>query len=183
MTSEAAAASRSKSAEEAPPLCARSRRRGARAHLRRAADWTFIALFPLYWTLSTSFKLGRDVTQGHLIPWLDFSPGWKGWQSLGLSPDTIFATSNVRDEFLKKFFNSVICSVGASAVAVVIGSLAAYGLSRFDYKFGRWRNQDMSFFFLSQLILPPVVWRCRSWFSTRNSRCSTRKSASCSFTR
>ena len=39
----------------------------------------------------------------------------------------------------------------------VIGSLAAYGLSRFDYKFGPWRNRDIAFFFLSQLILPPVV--------------------------
>src|ERR1700735_5815701 len=84
--------------------------------------WTFIALFPIYWTLSTSCELGRDVTQGHLIPWVDFAPAWKGWQSLGLSPDTIFETSNVRDEFLKKFINSVICSVGASAFAIVIGS-------------------------------------------------------------
>jgi len=81
--------------------------------------WTFIALFPIYWTLSTSMKLGRDVTQGHL--------------------------------------NSVICSAGASFFAIVIGSLAAYGLSRFDYKFGPWRNKDISFFFVSQLILPPVV--------------------------
>jgi multiple sugar transport system permease protein len=121
------------------------------------AIWTFIALFPLYWTLSTSFKLGRDVTQGHLIPWVDFSPSWKGFQSLGLSPDTLFAISNVRAEFLNKFTNSVFVSVAASALAVVIGSLAAYGLSRFDYKLGRWRNQDISFFFLSQLILPPVV--------------------------
>jgi multiple sugar transport system permease protein len=121
------------------------------------AIWTFIALFPLYWTLSTSMKLGKDVTQGHLIPWLDFMPSWKGFQSLGLSPDTIFATSNVRDEFLKRFVNSVIASVGASSLAVVIGSLAAYGLSRFEYKFGPWRNKDISFFFLSQLILPPVV--------------------------
>src|SRR6476646_8093685 len=119
--------------------------------------WTIIALFPIYWTLSTSMKLGRDVTQGHLIPWVDFMPAWKGWQSLGLSPDTIFATSNVRGEFLKKFVNSVICSVGASFFAIVIGSLAAYGLSRFDYKFGPWRNKDISFFFVSQLILPPVV--------------------------
>ena len=119
--------------------------------------WTVIALFPIYWTLSTSMKLGRDVTQGHLIPWVDFMPRWKGWQSLGLSPDTIFNTSNVREEFVNKFVNSVICSVGASAFAIVIGSLAAYGLSRFDYKFGPWRNKDISFFFVSQLILPPVV--------------------------
>jgi multiple sugar transport system permease protein len=121
------------------------------------AIWTFIALFPLYWTLTTAFKLGRDVTQGHLIPWVDYSPSWKGFQSLGLSPDTIYAISNVRAEFLNKFVNSVIVSVGASAIAVIIGSLAAYGLSRFDYKLGRWRNQDISFFFLSQLVLPPVV--------------------------
>jgi multiple sugar transport system permease protein len=40
---------------------------------------------------------------------------------------------------------------------VAIGSLAAYGLSRFEYKFGPWRNKDIAFFFLSQLILPPVV--------------------------
>jgi multiple sugar transport system permease protein len=119
--------------------------------------WTIIALFPIYWTLSTSLKLGRDVTQGHLIPWVDFTPSWRGWQSLGFSPDTIFTTSNVRDEFLKKFVNSVMCSIGASALAVMIGSLAAYGLSRFDYRFGPWRNKDILFFFVSQLIIPPVV--------------------------
>jgi multiple sugar transport system permease protein len=119
--------------------------------------WTIVALFPLYWTFSTSMKLGRDVTQGHLIPWLDFKPSWKGWQSLGLSPDTIFADSNVRDEFMKRFVNSAVASLGAAALAVGLGSLAAYGLSRFDYKFGPWRNKDISFFFLSQLILPPVV--------------------------
>jgi multiple sugar transport system permease protein len=158
VTSEAAANVMIEEREDAPSAMS-SVARVARRTLVYAAllIWTFIALFPLYWTFSTSFKLGRDVTQGHLIPWVDFSPSWKGWQSLGLSPDTIFATSNVRDEFLKKFFNSVTCSIGASALAIVIGSLAAYGLSRFDYKFGRWRNQDLSFFFLSQLILPPVV--------------------------
>jgi multiple sugar transport system permease protein len=119
--------------------------------------WTFISLFPIYWTLTTSFKTAVNVTQGHLIPWVDFMPDWKGWRSLGLSPDTIGQISTVRDEFLKRFENSIIASLGASALAVVIGSLAAYGLSRFDYKFAWMRNKDISFFFLSQLILPPVV--------------------------
>lgn len=119
--------------------------------------WTFISLFPIYWTLTTSFKTAVNVTQGHLIPWVEFTPDWKGWRSLGLSPDTIGQISTVRDEFLKRFENSIIASLGASALAVVIGSLAAYGLSRFDYKFAWMRNKDISFFFLSQLILPPVV--------------------------
>jgi multiple sugar transport system permease protein len=119
--------------------------------------WAFICLFPIFWTVSSSFKTAVDVTHGHLIPWLDFEPNWKGWRSLGLSPDTIGTAWNPRDEFLLRFENSVIASVGAALLACVIGSLAAYGLTRFEYKFGPWRNKDISFFFLSQLILPPVV--------------------------
>jgi multiple sugar transport system permease protein len=119
--------------------------------------WAFICLFPIYWTATTSFKVAVNVTQGHLIPWVDFQPDWKGWRSLGLSPDTIGETSTVRAEFLKRFENSILASIGASLLAVAIGSLAAYGLSRFEYRFGPWRNRDISFFFLSQLILPPVV--------------------------
>lgn len=119
--------------------------------------WTFVSLFPIYWTVTTSFKTAVDVTQGHLIPWVDFKPDWKGWRSLGLSPDTIGVTSTVRDEFMQRFGNSVVVTIGASLLAVVIGSLAAYGLTRFQYRFGPWRNKDIAFFFLSQLILPPVA--------------------------
>lgn len=135
-----------------------ARRIGSRALIYAALlFWTFICLFPIFWTVTTSFKVLVDITQGHLIPWLQYHPDWKGWRSLGLSPDTIFEQSTSREEFLKRFRNSIVASVGASAVATIIGSLAAYGLSRFNYKFGPWRNKDISFFFLSQLILPPVA--------------------------
>ena len=120
-------------------------------------SWTFICLFPIYWTVTTSFKSAIDVTQAHLIPWVDFQPDWKGWRSLGLSPDTLFGTSTARSEFVNRFVNSIITSVGASLLALILGSLAAYGLSRFRYKFAWMRNDDILFFFMSQLILPPVV--------------------------
>lgn len=119
--------------------------------------WAVVCIFPIFWTLTTSFKVARNVMQGDIIPWLQFTPNWLGWRSLGLSPDTISNISTVREEFLKRFFNSTIISVSASALAVGLGSLAAYGLSRFSYRFGFMRNSDISFFFLSQLILPPVV--------------------------
>jgi multiple sugar transport system permease protein len=119
--------------------------------------WAFLCLFPIYWTITTSFKTAVSVTQGHLIPWFDFTPKWIGFRSLGLSPETILQISTVREEFLKRFFNSVITSVSASVLAVMLGSLAAYGLSRFQYKLGFVKNSDISFFFLSQMILPPVV--------------------------
>jgi multiple sugar transport system permease protein len=119
--------------------------------------WSVICLFPIYWTLTTSFKMAPDVMKGNMIPWGDFTPKWLGWRSLGLSPDTWGAESTVRAEFLKRFANSAITSVTSSVLAVVLGSLAAYGLTRFSYKFGYMKNSDISFFFLSQLILPPVV--------------------------
>jgi multiple sugar transport system permease protein len=119
--------------------------------------WAFVSLFPVYWTITTSMKVAKDVQLGHMIPWVDFMPTWLGWRSLGLSPDTINSTSTVRIEFMSRFLNSIITAVGASILAVLIGGLAAYGLSRFQYKFLWMRNKDISFFFLSQLILPPVV--------------------------
>jgi len=119
--------------------------------------WAFICLFPIYWTVTTSFKAAPDVMKGNLVPWVDFVPKWLGLRSLGLSPETITAESTVRDEFLKRFWNSAIVAIGSSTIAVILGSCAAYGLSRFSFRFGFMRNSDISFFFLSQLILPPVV--------------------------
>ncbi len=119
--------------------------------------WAVICLFPIYWTLTTSFKAAPDVMKGNLVPWWDFTPKWLGMRSLGLSPETIFQESTVREEFLKRFWNSTIAATGSSALAVILGSCTAYGLSRFNYRFGFMRNSDISFFFISQLILPPVV--------------------------
>lgn len=119
--------------------------------------WAFICLFPIYWTITTSFKMAPDVMKGNMIPWWDYRPAWLGWRSLGLSPETIGAESTVRAEFLKRFSNSLVIALASSSLAVILGSMAAYGLSRFNYRFGFMKNSDISFFFLSQLILPPVV--------------------------
>ncbi len=119
--------------------------------------WTVIALFPIFWTFSTTFKVAKDVQLGHIVPWVQYQPGWLGLRAIGLSPDTIFNPSTPREEFIKRFLNSIQASIGASILALVLGSLAAYGLSRFQYRWKIWKNSDISFFFLSQLILPPVV--------------------------
>jgi multiple sugar transport system permease protein len=112
--------------------------------------WTVIALFPLYWMITLSFKNLRLITTGpFFIPWVDFTPVTLGWNDLW--------ESGQRTRFLTALRNSMICAVGSGALALVFGSMAGYGLSRFDYRFGIWRNRDISFFFLSQLILPPAA--------------------------
>ena len=55
--------------------------------------WAFLCLFPIYWTVTTTFKAAPDVMKGNLIPWWDFRPKWLGLKSLGLSPNTIFVPS------------------------------------------------------------------------------------------
>ena len=68
-------------------------------------------------------KMAPDVMKGNIIPWVDFTPKWLGWRSLGLSPETIGIRSTV-EEFLKRFWNSLYfgCS---SILAVGLGSCAA----------------------------------------------------------
>src|SRR5581483_8843723 len=51
--------------------------------------------------------------------------------------------------------NSMIISIGATVISVSLGTLAGYGLAR--YRFHRWRNRDMTLWFLSQRFLPPIV--------------------------
>jgi multiple sugar transport system permease protein len=132
--------------------------------------WAVICLFPIYWTATTSFKLAPNVMQGQMVPFpqswtpegpwaksVFYAPKWKGWESIGMSPQTLQQESTVRAEFLKRFGNSAIVALVSSTLAVVLGAMAAYGLSRFRYKWAWMKNDDILFFFLSQLILPPVV--------------------------
>lgn len=113
--------------------------------------WAVVCLFPLYWTVTTSIKPREAILQGpKYVPYVDFQPDDKGWFPL-------LYEQGQRSQFLKHFRNTLVVSTVAAACATVLGSLAAYGLTRFPYRFGPWNNQQISNFFLSQLILPPAA--------------------------
>ena len=115
------------------------------------ALWAFICIFPLYWTITTSVKSREAVIQGpKYIPYVDFQPDNKGWFPL-------LYEAGARSMFLKHFQNSLIVSLLAALLAVILGSLAAYGLSRYRYKYGPYDNGQIRNFFLAQLILPPAA--------------------------
>jgi multiple sugar transport system permease protein len=115
------------------------------------ALWAFICIFPLYWTITTSIKSREAVIQGpKYIPYVDFQPDNKGWFPL-------LYEAGARSSFLKHFQNSLIVSLLAALLAVILGSLAAYGLSRYRYKYGPYDNNQIRNFFLAQLILPPAA--------------------------
>jgi multiple sugar transport system permease protein len=114
--------------------------------------WALVALFPLYWLAITSFKQPIAVFQGpKYLPWIDFKPTLNAWKFLLTGPG--------HAAVLRDWRNSAIEAITSAALAVAIGSLAGYGLTRFSYRVPvlKWRNRDIAFWIISQRMLPPVV--------------------------
>ena len=107
---------------------------------------------------------------------------WKGWQSLGLSPDTIFTTSNVRDEFVNKFVNSVICSSAPPPSQLSSARWPPTGSAVSTTSSARGETRTSPSSSSRSSSFRPSSSRCRFSFSTRGWRCSTRGSASSSST-
>jgi multiple sugar transport system permease protein len=81
----------------------------------------FIALFPIYILLLTSFKSRRDVFSGILSLKASFS--LENYLEILNTYNFLF--------FLK---NSLIVATVATAVTIVLGSFAAYGFSKYEFK-------------------------------------------------
>lgn len=114
--------------------------------------WTVFCLFPIYWLIITSIKQPIAVFQGpKYFPWVDFRPTLDAWNFLLTGP-----TSR---QVIRSWTNSAILAIGSAVLAVAIGALAGYGLTRFRYLVPvlKWRNDNIAFWIISQRMLPPVV--------------------------
>lgn len=103
------------------------------------------ALFPLYWAFINSIKVPADVYGSKWIPFLQFDPTLKYW-------DDLLGEREVRSAIQ----NSAMISVGAATLALILGTLAAYGLARFVFRHPS--NGTITTWFLSQRVLPPVIF-------------------------
>ena len=109
-----------------------------------AVCWAF---FPFYWAIITSFKPpGVILTKPSLVPFLQFKPTLLNWYNEYVTRGR---------EIVGALVNSLIIAGGATLVAVALGTMAGYGLARF--RFNRWKNKDMTLWFLSQRFLPPMA--------------------------
>jgi multiple sugar transport system permease protein len=105
-----------------------------------------IFVFPIYWAFSQSLRNPIDTftVAGIGIPWLNFTPTLNNWIDQLGTPETGQA-----------LINSTYISVSAAALALLLGTPAAYAIARF--RFERWKNRDITVWFLSQRVLPPVA--------------------------
>jgi multiple sugar transport system permease protein len=102
-------------------------------------------LFPFYWAFLNSIKTPDETFQPTWIPFLQFQPTLEHWRSQ-------LATPEIRHALL----NSTIISIGAATIALLLGTLAAYALARFRFK--RPSNGALTTWFISQRVLPPVLF-------------------------
>ncbi len=113
------------------------------------AIWSFLVFFPLYWVAITAFKLPVAVNAATTyLPWVDFQPSLDAW---------VYLLVDIRNQVVKPYVNSIIIANAAAALALLLGSAAGYGLTRFPYRFLVWQNHDIALWFLSQRAVPPVV--------------------------
>ncbi len=101
------------------PRQQRGSRLGRIASYTALAVATFSALFPLFWTVSTSIK-NRVDTFANPPKFVDFAPTAKNYRSLFASP-----------EFTKIYGNTIVITGASTVISVLIGTLAAYALARY----------------------------------------------------
>ncbi|HYY58057.1 MAG TPA: carbohydrate ABC transporter permease [Pyrinomonadaceae bacterium] len=102
-----------------------------------------LTLAPVYWMVTMSLK--SEVDQFSVPPrWFSFVP----------------TLAHYRDAFFERSFGqylitSVIVAVSSTLCAMVLGTLAAYGLARFRWP--RRMGARVSLWILSTRMLPPIV--------------------------
>ncbi|MEO1090210.1 MAG: carbohydrate ABC transporter permease [Pseudomonadota bacterium] len=103
-----------------------------------------VFFFPLFWAISTSLRNPADTftVTGLGIPFLQFQPTLQN-----------FITELSTPEGLRALWTSMVVSSCATLLALGLGIPAAYALARFRF----FSNADITIWFLSQRVLPPVA--------------------------
>jgi ABC-type glycerol-3-phosphate transport system permease component len=101
---------------------------------------TLLSLFPIYFMIVSAFK-SKDAY---------IANKW------GLPTPPVlgnFVTAFSGENFYIRFANSIILTVGAVGVSLIIACLAAYAFARMDFRFKR----GLLNLFISLMVVPPVV--------------------------
>jgi len=135
--------------------------------------YALVSMVPLAWIVLTSFKTPPDSIS--YPPKVVFEPSLEGYCNLfttrsrqtpeyiqNLPPPSGLCESVARERnmviagpsnFVPRFLNSIIIAFGSTFCAVALGTLAAYGFSRFKVPL----KDDLLFFILSTRMMPPIA--------------------------
>ena len=134
----------------------RSQRRHAAAAVRYAAltPWALIVAFPLYWMVSTSFKPSDQWFSWPPV-WFPSAPTLENYRDVWLGTTSVAAGGQYAMEMQTPFLalrNTLLLAFGATTLAVLYGSIIAYGVSRY-----RLLSEVRMFQLLMLRMVPPIV--------------------------
>lgn len=135
--------------------------------------YALITVIPLMWIVATGFKSPADSIA--YPPKIAFEPTLEGYVNLfttrsrqtpeylaELGPAETWYEDIARSRnmvitgpsrFIGRYTNSIVIGFGSTFLAVFLGTLAAYGLSRFKVPL----KDDILFFILSTRMMPPIA--------------------------
>ena len=105
-----------------------------------------LVLFPFLWMILVSFLNRVNIYPSNL-----FAPHADGFFSVFTLENyrSIIQTGNI----FSYFKNSAIVAVFTTLISLVLGTIAAYGFARYDWK----KREDRAFWILSQKFLPAMA--------------------------
>ena len=135
--------------------------------------YALVSMVPLLWIVVTGFKTPPDSIS--YPPKILFEPSLEGYVNLfttrtrqtpefiaTLPPPTAWYDRLVRShnmviagpsKYLPRYINSIIIGFGSTLLAVILGTMSAYGFSRFKVPL----KDDLLFFILSTRMMPPIA--------------------------
>jgi len=97
-------------------------------------------IFPFYWMVTTSLKTQLEA--------LASPPSWIFEPTFANYIQVLF-----KDNVGQSLINSLIVAVCTTALALILGTPAAYALSRFEFR----RKKDLWFWFITNRMVSPIV--------------------------
>lgn len=142
----------------------------SRRRIRTVAGWSIVAVFffPLYYWTTTAFKDAREIFNKPPNVWT-FDPTVKNFEevfgiSLGFLRQQEVLPGGGNFYMAPRLWDSIVVGLGSTLVAVTISVLAAYALSRMDF---RGRHAFVGWV-LSTRMMPPVAVAIPMFFIYKN---------------
>ncbi len=107
-------------------------------------------LFPIFWIFLMSFQTNATILR--MPPSIVFEPTFSNYKAL-LTGTLETTAGNLDIAFMRNLGNSVILSLSAVALSLVLGVPAAYAFARFRFRLG----ENIAFTLLSFRFAPPLL--------------------------
>lgn len=116
--------------------------------------WLAIVVFPILWVFSNSVRSSQEIYENSFgVPWLVTGSPYADRPEVATPAEA--AVNNFRNawtgsHFSTFFLNSVLVTTVSLVGILAFGTMAAYALARFDFRF----NRPLYLFFISGMMIP-----------------------------